>query len=76
MSSRDYWDLATLVELAVICEDEPSARRAVDLALRQEPPRWMRMTTISNLEMLREVVHANLTARTWLDEVIQELVEE
>lgn len=49
----DYWDYATLVELAVLATDEAAARKALGRALAAEPKPWMRETTAANLRLIR-----------------------
>lgn len=52
LGSRDYWDRATVLELAVIGGDEATARRAKAGVLADEPPGWMPGTTARNLRLL------------------------
>jgi hypothetical protein len=52
LSSRDYWDRATVLELAVIGSDEATASRAKASLLVDAPPGWMRETTARNLQLL------------------------
>lgn len=54
LGSRDYWDRAAGLELAVIAGDEPLAGRAKATLLAAEPPDWMLQTTAGNLRLLVE----------------------
>ena len=60
-----FWGYATLVELAVIADDESAARAALADALAEKPKTWMRETILKNLRLLRE---AGL-GREWLSAV-------
>jgi hypothetical protein len=53
-SKADYWDWATLLELAVLAKDEEAAGDALGQvqALIREP--WQPKTTVGNLRMIRE----------------------
>lgn len=50
----DYWDYATLVELAVLGNDEPAAADFLSRALATGPFDWMKETTSRNLRLIRE----------------------
>jgi tetratricopeptide (TPR) repeat protein len=50
----DYWDYATLVELAVLANDEPAATDFFSCALATGPFGWMKETTSRNLRLIRE----------------------
>jgi hypothetical protein len=56
IGSGDYWDVATVLELAVIQADWSTAERALGriALLRTEP--WMLETTAENLEILGEAL--------------------
>lgn len=54
-SSADYWDHATLVEVAVLKRDESAADRALSNALSVPGIKgWMAETTMRNLRLIRE----------------------
>lgn len=57
MASRgaDYWDHATLLELAVLEKDEAAAREALRQALAVLREAWEPETTQRNLALIREV---------------------
>ena len=51
----DYWDFATLLELAVIRNDEPAAKRELKRALATTiEGDWMFETTIRNLKLIEK----------------------
>jgi hypothetical protein len=71
--AADYWDRATLLELAVLGRDEASARRHLRdaLAVVREP--WEPESTADNLRLVRMARAERNAAEPWLDEVIAEL---
>jgi hypothetical protein len=52
--AADYWDHATLLELAVLAEDEAQAGAATLEALAKVRERWEPETTARNLGLIRE----------------------
>jgi hypothetical protein len=72
-SSTDYWISATRLELAVLDNDEPAARRALGEALAQEPEGWQRGTTADNLRLIRRARCRRSANVTWLDPLITAL---
>ena len=50
----DYWDHATLLELAVLAGDEPAARSCLIDALSLRRAAWEGETTARNLRLIRE----------------------
>jgi hypothetical protein len=50
----DYWDHATLLELAVLGRDEPGAAAALAYALASVREPWEPETTARNLRLIRE----------------------
>jgi hypothetical protein len=50
----DYWDYATLLELAVLAGDESGARTALQKALAVVRESWEPETTANNLRLIRE----------------------
>ena len=50
----DYWDYATLLELAVLAADESAARSALADALAHTQFSWMTETTARNLQLIRK----------------------
>ena len=50
----DYWDYATLLELAVLAKKEKRAIFALGLALSSLRETWEAETTANNLRLIRE----------------------
>jgi hypothetical protein len=69
----DYWDYATLVELAVLGNDPALANDCLDSALGLAKERWMPETTSRNLSLIREFRAARGEDVAWLDEIIAAL---
>ncbi len=65
----DYWDHATLLELAVLDRDRAAAEDALSdaLALQREP--WEPATTLKNIRMIRESRGDDDPASPWVLEV-------
>lgn len=61
IKSQDYWDVATVLESAVLGEDWEHARRAVQRLLILKPPSWNLKSTAKNLHIIRNV----RTERSW-----------
>ena len=53
LNSTDYWDLATVLELAVIGRDRRMAVSALPRVVGAATADWMVKTTADNLEMVR-----------------------
>lgn len=71
----DYWDHATLLELAVLRGDEAAADKALGDALAVVRESWEPETTARNLRLIREARKARDDVRPWADEMEQELVQ-
>lgn len=56
LRSRDYWVLASVLEIAAVQGDEELGRRALSAMLDTQPDNWMRETTADNLDILLEVL--------------------
>ncbi|HEX6012923.1 MAG TPA: TRAFs-binding domain-containing protein, partial [Geminicoccaceae bacterium] len=70
----DYWDWATLLELAVLANDEPGASEALGQALAVVREPWEPETTVRNLRLIREArERRGETPAPWLKEVEAEL---
>lgn len=69
----DYWDHATLLELAVLAGDEAAAVDALSIALGELREAWEAETTARNLRLIREARERRGTSQPWLNEVVQEL---
>jgi hypothetical protein len=72
-SKPDYWDHATLLELAVLDGSEAAARKhlADALACVREP--WEPETTANNLSMIRAARRKQARAEPWLNEIVEAL---
>ncbi len=64
----DYWDYATLVELAILAKDENRARAAREaaLAIIREP--WEAETTARNLRLINDARGRNFELSAWMVE--------
>lgn len=69
----DYWDYATLLELAVLDSDEQDARTELGRALAAVREVWEPETTANNLSMIRAARQARGDVQPWLDDVIAAL---
>ncbi|MEX5271551.1 TRAFs-binding domain-containing protein [Kocuria sabuli] len=72
VASHDYWDVATVLELAVGRTDEREAQRALNKLLYLNPPRWVRTTIADNLVLLQEALE-NDGPLPWLDDLLNRL---
>jgi len=71
----DYWDYATLLELAVIEMDEAQAQDILPKALALVRETWEPKTTQRNLRVLRETRESRGTAQPWMRDVEKALGE-
>jgi hypothetical protein len=69
----DYWDFATLLELAVIGEDEAAAEDALGNALSAIREVWEPETTVRNLRLIREARESRGAAKPWFLQIESEL---
>jgi hypothetical protein len=69
----DYWDFATLVELAVLAEDEHGAMDALAKALVVIREPLEPETTARNLQLIREAREARHEAPQWMKGIESEL---
>jgi hypothetical protein len=65
----DYWDHATLLELAVLREEADAARRHADDAAAAIRERWEPETTARNLRLIREARAARGVVHDWADRI-------
>jgi len=70
----DYWDHATRLELAVLAEDEPTARRALSRALATVREDWEPESTAGNLRLIREARRRRGDDVPWAETVERELL--
>jgi hypothetical protein len=76
LGSKDYWDRATVLELAVIGSDEPTARRAKATIMLDPPPGWMLETTGRNLRILAQSLSSAGKEAGWVGELADALAPE
>jgi tetratricopeptide (TPR) repeat protein len=69
----DYWDYATLIELAVLGKNEQKARAALKDALAQIREVWEPETTVRNLRLIRETRERRQKSVPWAKQVEEEL---
>jgi tetratricopeptide (TPR) repeat protein len=69
----DYWDYATVLELAVLGMDEAEARKALQKAVTKIREPWEPKTTVRNLSLIRTAREERGTAPAWAKEIEQEL---
>jgi tetratricopeptide (TPR) repeat protein len=72
----DYWDYATLVELAVLAKDQNGAADALAKARSLIRERWEPETTARNLRLIREAREARNEVLRWTKEIEEELTRE
>ena len=69
----DYWDYATLLELAVLQDDPEQARQHLRRAVIAVREAWEPASTSNNLKLIRGARVSRGNAQPWLDEVIAAL---
>lgn len=70
----DYWDYATLLELAVLGKNEEKATKALSDALAAIREVWEPETTARNLRLVREVRERRQETMPWAKEIEEELM--
>lgn len=73
-TAADYWDYATLLELAAIENDAEEAGRWLGEAIAHCREAWEAATTARNLRLLREARMARNEDAAWLADLEQELL--
>jgi hypothetical protein len=69
----DYWDFATLLELAVLGKQQAQASSALGKALAAVREKWEPETTARNLRLIREARQRRGDAVPWASEIEKEL---
>lgn len=69
----DYWDHATMLELAVLDSKPEAARQLLSDALVTVREPWEPITTANNLMLIREARRKRGVDEPWLDEIIEQL---
>lgn len=72
-TSPDYWDHATMLELAVLENDPSSARRHLSKAVAAFRETWEPKTTANNLHMIERSRSRRGEDTSWLKGIIEEL---
>src|SRR4051794_19455724 len=71
----DYWDYATMLELAVLGNKLQLADHNLDCALTKAKEKWMPETTSRNLSLIREYRAQRGEDVSWLNDIIAALDE-
>lgn len=69
----DYWDYATLLELAVLANDHKEAANALSRALPKIRESWEPETTARNLGLILDARQSRGEGISWIREIIAEL---
>ena len=69
----DYWDYATLLELAVLAKDEEKAMKSLADALAEIREVWEPETTARNLRLIREARERRQEPTPWAQGIEEEL---
>jgi hypothetical protein len=69
----DYWDHATLLELAVLGKKEKKAKEALEASLSLVRESWEPETTARNLRLIREARERRQDAVAWANQIEQAL---
>jgi tetratricopeptide (TPR) repeat protein len=69
----NYWDHATLLELAVLAGDESQAMRSMAAARSSNPEGWQTETTANNLDLIRKARAQRGEQQPWLNQILAEL---
>lgn len=69
----DYWDFATLVELAVLAKDKQKAIKSLSNALAHLRESWEAETTLRNLRLINEARKKRQEVVEWTVEIEQAL---
>ena len=71
----DYWDYATLLELALLDNNEQNAMNALSSALAADPKGWQVQSTLDTVRRLRRVREARGTLPAWITQIERHLEE-
>jgi hypothetical protein len=71
----DYWDHATLLELAVLASDRDDAQDKLSDATAAECKAWMLKSTARNLGLTRAAREARREDAAWIGDLERELLE-
>jgi D-aminopeptidase len=73
LNSKDYWDLATVLELSAIGNDWTLAVRALPRVMAAARASWNIETTMKNLKLLKSARASEGKPTPQLDEILQNL---
>jgi len=73
-SKPDYWDHATLLELAVLESDQEMSKQYLRGALANIREAWEPETTANNLKLIREARQQRGMDQPWLSEIVNSLL--
>ena len=73
ISSNNYWDLATVLELACINEDWDLAKKVLPKVLMTANESWMPKTTMDNIILLKDKLSKQQPVPPILEEIIEQL---
>jgi tetratricopeptide (TPR) repeat protein len=74
-SKPDYWDYATLLELAVLEGDQELSQQYLGDALANMRAPWEPETTANNLKLIREARQQRGINQPWLSEIVNSLLQ-
>ena len=69
----DYWDHATMLELAVLASDAEASDDRLDSALAMVREKWEPATTARNLRLIQKARNLREEDTGWLDEIVEAL---
>jgi tetratricopeptide (TPR) repeat protein len=75
INSRDYWDVATVLEAAILGEDWAYAQRAAEKLTITQPPTYGLESTLNNLQLIRETRATRGVTTVELDKIVALLQE-
>ena len=75
INSRDYWDVATVLEAAILGEDWAHAQRAAEKLSIIQAPTFGLESTLNNLRIIRDTRAARGVTTVALDEIVALLEE-
>jgi hypothetical protein len=73
LNAKDYWDLATVLEMSAIAGDWTLAGRALPKALAAAKASWNIETTMKNLNLLREAREKEGQVPPQLDQILAQM---
>jgi hypothetical protein len=71
----DYWDYATLVELAVVASDREQVKSILPRAVASIREKWEPETTASNLTLIREAREGRNMDQSWIRNIEEILMK-